>query len=718
MDLFDSLVDNEHTLGDKNLGCKWNFDELSRKVLGSSGEHPTFEKFSSNSFRYVVREYIQNSIDAARDKSYQIPVFVRIKYHSIETSDFKSLLGKELLDHIKACKEECDDNTNSVNPFVNHVRYMESIQNGKCCYLEISDEETTGMIYKGEGVPCSFNAGVRTIGASLKDDTGAGGSHGYGKTVGFVVSNCNAVYFSTMTLEHKTYGEGVVILCDHKLNDKSFHGDAFYDSNDGYSPDEVNIPDIFKRNKPGTSVFILGIDHDDRDILTMKEAVLRSFWMAIYERKLVVEIEGEEFNHKNLVPKMEEYFHGDEYGPYDVKRRTNQELFEEYNPKPYFEKCILGQGTNKDVYKIFTSNEELYPNLGSVKLYIYVDENIKSQTDDRIVCMRDMGMAIEMRRSNTRKGYYGVLVCGGNGGKILRKIENVTHEKWDWRPVEKKLDVEDLNKAKAILREIERFIADVRKQLFPESDDKEYNVPVLSKYLLSPGNKSTSDKGKETEESSTATQNPQTPNSTKAEGYTIRRIDGKNLGRVVIRRRGGAKKQKEKKPVEDGLQMGTQPAPPIREKEQEKKPINVSPVPPKPNPDPVDDPKYPSGDNSRPTPKQDKREGYHEPTTTGSHTNKVVAQFRVVPLIEDNGLVHRIIINADQDYSSCSMVINIAGEDSDTVLSFAPLNQQFKVGGKDMNTLSNFSLVKGKNYIDIKFTDNDFHSLSLKAYED
>ena len=40
------------------------------------------------------------------------------------------------------------------------------------------------------------------------------------------------------------------------------------------------------------------------------------------------------------------------------------------------------------------------------------------------------------------------------------------------------------------------------------------------------------------------------------------------------------------------------------------------------------------------------------------------------------------------------------------------------VGGKDMNTLSNFSLVKGKNYIDIKFSDNDFHSLSLKAYDD
>lgn len=64
------------------------------------------------------------------------------------------------------------------------------------------------------------------------------------------------------------------------------------------------------------------------------------------------------------------------------------------------------------------------------------------------------------------------------------------------------------------------------------------------------------------------------------------------------------------------------------------------------------------------------------------------------------------------------MVINIAGEDSDSVLNFIPLNSEYKVGGRDGNVLSNFSLVKGKNYIDIRFFDNEFHSLSIKAYED
>ena len=63
------------------------------------------------------------------------------------------------------------------------------------------------------------------------------------------------------------------------------------------------------------------------------------------------------------------------------------------------------------------------------------------------------------------------------------------------------------------------------------------------------------------------------------------------------------------------------------------------------------------------------------------------------------------------------MAITIAGEDSDTVLPFKPTNPNYKITGKMFNILTDFDLVKGKNFIDIKFEDNDYHSLNLKAYE-
>ena len=63
------------------------------------------------------------------------------------------------------------------------------------------------------------------------------------------------------------------------------------------------------------------------------------------------------------------------------------------------------------------------------------------------------------------------------------------------------------------------------------------------------------------------------------------------------------------------------------------------------------------------------------------------------------------------------MVISIAGEDRDTALKFSSVNPNYHISGKDLNVISDFDLHKGKNYIDIRFDDNDIHSLIIKAYE-
>ena len=109
--------------------------------------------------------------------------------------------------------------------------------------------------------------------------------------------------------------------------------------------------------------------------------------------------------------------------------------------------------------------------------------------------------------------------------------------------------------------------------------------------------------------------------------------------------------------------------------------------------------------------------GKHEKKKKGEHAEEVKALFRVLPQVSDSGLIHRIMINSPKDYNSCSMTISIAGADSDSQLDFAPLNDAYQVVGKNRNILTGFDLVKGKNYIDIKFEDSDFHSLKIKAHE-
>ena len=692
----------------KDLGSRWNFVEIPPSIPSRSGEDSTFDHFRSTPFRFIVREFIQNSMDAPADVNEQTPVKVVISLGKLNTVDYPELIGS-LEQRMRACKEICDKNENSRNPYANKVQYLENLRGQNIPYLLIADYNTTGMEFSASG-QSNFNAGVRQMGASHKGTGRAGGSHGLGKTVGFVASELNAVYYSTKTKD-SSYGEGVIRLCNHKIDEKQYFADAFYDSHDGYSPDvNEEIPVEFRRDEIGTSAYVLGIEAEDADIMTMKQEVLRSFWMAIYHNMLTVEIEGEEFNQGNLIDKMKTILPEDMNKDYDIPKYYS--LVEKFNPQPYFFRCILDESRIK-----FEADSETYPHLEHAILYICQDEAIKNHTDDRIVCMRDKEMVIQFYRPGTRKGYYGVLICDGEGSKYLRKMENVTHDKWDRKEV-KELDEETRENSKYVLNEIDAFIKASIASIFPESDDEEYKVPVLNKYLVAAGNR-TNPGGATSEGAADTNTNPQSPVSTQADGFTTRRVVAKRMGRAVVRRKGGAKKKPAKNQPQDGMGTAVQPTPPVPAPPTPPVPPLPGPeppIPPTPNPVPPTPPMPPTPENPE-TGEMGHGSGSHKPTNRGNHVVDVQAEFRVVPIMDDYGLVHRIIINSDDDYSSCSMVITVTGEDRDTTLSFQPLNPAYRVVGKDCNILSDFNLVKGKNFIDIKFEDNDYHSLNIKAYE-
>ncbi|MDD5781190.1 MAG: hypothetical protein PUD40_09115 [Bacteroidales bacterium] len=54
----------------KDNHSKWNFVEMPANVPSRSGEDPTFDHFRSKPYRFIVREFIQNSMQryAPREK--------------------------------------------------------------------------------------------------------------------------------------------------------------------------------------------------------------------------------------------------------------------------------------------------------------------------------------------------------------------------------------------------------------------------------------------------------------------------------------------------------------------------------------------------------------------------------------------------------------------------------------------------------------------------
>lgn len=467
----------------KDLGCKWNFIVRNEASQEQGREDSSFDYFKEKE-RCLVREYIQNSMDAHSETCGLPYVTVEFSFGELLCSDYPELL-LSLPDRLKACSDYCQGN-NAKDPYAEKYEYLTEHLNGTIGYLKVSDYNTKGMPYDPDRFTKSkFKSCVRSANSSHKDSGNAGGSHGKGKTVGFVNSNINAVYYSTMTEDGDRYGEGVIKLCDHIYKDENedlqiFEDVAFYDSKQGKQPDTENIPEEFLRSVAGTDAFVLGIEPTEEYITNMKKEVLRSFFKAIKEDSLRVVVCDEEFKTDNIADKLLQYF-GEE-GELDSKRTRIPEV--EFNPRPYYTEVLCNAGTDED-HRVFDTEIDFpndFPTLGKTLVYFWKSDSIKqANSRDSVVYMRNNNMAIEVKRGRNNKGYYAVFVCEGIGSESLRHMENVTHDKWDTSEATK----EHKANANKILAEIKSLIAKCELAMFPEEEGQEKTIKSLKSRRIS-----------------------------------------------------------------------------------------------------------------------------------------------------------------------------------------------------------------------------------------
>lgn len=470
-------------------GSKWNFNIQRKSSMGQGKEDSSFAPFINTRIRCLVREYIQNSFDAHSEDDGK-PVRIEFEFGKLSCSDYPELI-QSLLGHLKSCSERCKKYPNSKDPYESKVQYLESHIDGEIGYLKVADYHTTGMEFiDDEDTPSPFGSCVRENGASYKSSNFSGGSHGQGKTVGHVCSGLNAVYYSTMDSEGRTYGEGVIKLCTHKYGSNgedanTYEGTAFYDSNYGNAPDQGNrIPQAFRRDVQGTSVFVIGMERNAEDVDLMKKELLRSFFMAIASGHLEVEIDGEEFTEDNIKEKLDIYYPEEEYSEFDSIRNRNPEFV--FNPRPYCNEVFLKQNQDENHICIDTADfPGEFTKLGHAKLYVWKSQSIKeANSRDSVVYMRNNEMVIEVKRGTANKGYYGIFICDGEGenvgSTVFRSMENVTHDKWDineLRDVSKK----ERTTANSVKGEIKAFIKACEAKLFPDTNDEEHQLKSLKR---------------------------------------------------------------------------------------------------------------------------------------------------------------------------------------------------------------------------------------------
>lgn len=658
--------------------CRWHF----ARQEGGREDGPNdamMQNFKSKPYQSLVREAVQNSLDAVLDP--EKPVKVTIEVGSLDSTSYPNFFN--LKEHILSCADYFKWNKEAVTHYQNMANVLNSnpLFGDNLFYIKVSDYNTKGMWYDPLQSNSPFYAFARAGGVSSKDGQGSGGSFGFGKSAYFQLSNISSVLISTMTEKNQHVFEGVSWLCTHNHEGRKVASVGYYDNNNGKPIENENdIPDAFRRSESGTDFYILGFDVKSQEQIVetksemVKEAI-RSFWYAIFCGKLELVVFGIIITKDTLGGLMKEYFPE----TIDSTRKGSN-----YNPHPYYI-AIKDNGTDN---KCFRFDCEI-PILGNVTVFIYKCKD----ANDKVIYMRKPLMTVFVQKHRTNYGFYGVFVCANDkGDEILRNMENPAHNEWksgNWRIGANNYHYNPIGKQ--ALDNIQDLINECVEKVFANNTETALEITGLNEFLYIPDTLIDDDENDFDHPLGSPT------GSTKMEGVSItseigdpnkksKEDESQNIGSVRIIEQGAPTNYDD---AEDDLETvinGTT-------EENEKNPAKKKKRKKKRHKDIVDE---------KPIENED-----------GTFKTYLPIQFRVIAQSDEEGITHNIVIYSPRDVIEGEIELVTSGEQSDDFVDVV-YTDNGKIKG---NMISGVVLEEGKNTIKIRFKDNMRHALKLKAYE-
>lgn len=647
---------------------KWVFKENG----GTANADNIAGKLFLNDYAPLVRESIQNSLDAAISKTE--PVKVVYRFGKLELSKQSPFF--ELLKWVDGGMEKFPDkdkrtykNLRNIKQTLNDIK-----QKGVLCYLEVSDENTTGMDYTKDKRLQSgtrFYSFAKSLGNSSKlNQKTSAGSHGVGKVVFQKISKLNTIFVSSKSSEDDTeLFEGISELCTSLIGEKEYEYRGYFCLDETQEPttDHNNIPSDFQRTKYGTSVFVMGvsdnIEHQKAHLRDIEKAVVENFWLSILQGKLIVQIENAVIEKDTIINLAEKvYNHPDLYG-----------IDNSYDIRKYIEAVYLAETDNKHIHITDAS----IPELGEVHLYVLKNKH----GDNCIQYMRETRMLIKKER-HPNYGFYGVFVCDGQkGNENLRNSENAEHNQWNSNECEDKTDKQNALRA---IKGLNKFINTQLLEIFGGNSTGKSDISgaeeflfmnVASDELEDPEMEVLYGKPKDFQEKESPVQ------TTLFDDFQISTKKQERHGHVVIEESDTASID------EDGDLHGG------------KTDVHHEPHPgPVPPPTPIDSHNY----------------APDEEGTTGLFIKPIKVKYRPFFQKEDNIIFHYLSITPSESCTNATIELTVKGdEDNDNIFVV-----QSSHGTPEENKVTGLSFTQDtRMLLRIKFEDNLPHPITLKAYE-
>lgn len=674
--------------GNYELKCKWNFPDMPDNGSLVGPNEPMSENFKKTPYASIVREAIQNSLDERLDKTKPLEMSFSIK--SLNLDRFPNF--SEIFQHLVGCKGFSEKASETYSPMVEYLKSVSENSTKHLYYIQVSDYNANGMPFNESNpydTKSPFVAFVRSAGLSTKSSANAGGSFGFGKAAYFYLSPIRTILVSTLTKDNQYFFEGVSSLCSHEYNGVKKMHIGYYDSNNGFPITDFDaIPRRFRRIDkegnpigPGTDIFIMGLRYDYsmpievaiQNIYTeMTLAVLRNFWMAIFEGMLSVTIGENVINRENLLSIMNKYF---AESPDDSSKRIT-----EYNPLPYLQMVINAEQAEKNHKKYILEAGSADPDSRCV---LYLQK--KKTANDRILYMRSPRMLVKAETKRNRRGYYGLFVCtGGFWDTLLRSIENPAHNEWDKDNFDG-----DKKVAKLISKYLEQIFIFVREkvdELFASSNSSEDTIKDLEQYLYIP-----TDVDEDDEDFVQESVTSKPTGEFKEDGTSITSDSG-----IV---------QDPKYPTEK-QQIGV-----VLQSKTDTTTSNT-----------LGDRLSGNGGShggsggGRGTRHINRRSVIsNDPNEPKSTTlSRVPVKYRSYAQVIDGKIVHKLVIHSDYDIDDGRIDLSVGTEDSTEQIIIKEANP----GIARDNTITGLKILSDRpNIVDIRFADNMKHSIILEAYE-
>ncbi|MHB1841838.1 MAG: hypothetical protein ACYCO4_01785 [Sulfobacillus sp.] len=370
----------------------------------------------------LAREILQNSLDA--HASGAPPVEVEFSVVSVPTTDIPG--HHELVAAMTACRTVRGNDPRTKDFF---ERAVQLFKGPSVALLKIADFNTTGLLGSDdpEG-PTDWNHLVKAVGSSGKAGD-AGGSFGIGKHAPFVCSPVRTVFYDTLDIKGRRAFQGVANLITHTGQDgHPTQGTGFYGVKDQNRPitDRSLVPETFRRDRPGTDIWVVGFEPDPDWKHSLVESVLDNFLLAVYYGELVVRVGGQLVDSATL-PTLAET------------------LAPEGRTKAYFD--VLSADSTK-VFNEKPPDKVGIP--GSLSLRLLVGPNLP-QT---VLMARSTGMKIFDKGDFRAAGFAGIFTALGTElNQALKSMEPPEHNRWE------PMRSNDVAKAKKLRTAIFKWIA-------------------------------------------------------------------------------------------------------------------------------------------------------------------------------------------------------------------------------------------------------------------